>query len=165
MSFAAKWLRLIEKQWRGQVGGSKQYASWPRRVTSSFPHCRKKTPPPDISQGRRLNTLCPFGLTSSPLLAVGIIGPTDPGDSICLCPCQCNTVLINAEGHNVELIPEDRRLLLWQNSAWVMTTQKNCWEWWTAEAQQRECKMRGRLTVNAGAQHDARAPRRSGSRC
>lgn len=68
--------------------------------------------PPDISRGDVGNARCPFGSVSSPLLAAGIIRRTDPGDSIRLCPCQRSSVLIDAEGDNMEFIPEDGRLLL-----------------------------------------------------
>lgn len=70
---------------------------------------------------------------SSPLLAVGTIRRTDPGDSICLSPCQCNTVLMNAEGDNMDLIPDDRRLPLWQHSAWVMRYEVNSESEWRAQ--------------------------------
>lgn len=63
------------------------------------------------------NIFCLFGFLSFLCLALGIIEQTDLGDSICLCPCQCNTLLINAEG-DYTLIPEDRMLFfLWLHEA------------------------------------------------
>lgn len=52
------------------------------------------------------------------------------------------------------LIPEDWRLLLWQNFTWVMTTQKNRCEWWTLKHND-ENKRYMRLAVNASAQRDS----------
>lgn len=46
------------------MGGSKQYALWPHRVTSSFPHCGDASVW-HVLQGR-LSTLCPFSLASFP---------------------------------------------------------------------------------------------------
>lgn len=46
------------------MGGSKQYASWPHRVTSSFPHCGDASAWHELRG--RLSTLCPFSLASFP---------------------------------------------------------------------------------------------------